>query len=121
MNTIGREDSNRITNDVKANGSARRGCNEKANVHTITPNAANAICDNTVEATSHSADFHPPEAIAITNAANVATADVANAIDPVEAAAIPLADVTNDVCGSNINIINTNNSNNNDNRTGGAT
>ena len=60
--------------------------------------------------TARPADTEPKSA----PAASTAPVAMAEPVDPVEAAAIPTADITNDVCGSNINIINNNNNHNNE-------
>ena len=48
-----------------------------------------------------------------TTAARAAPVAIAELVDPVEATVIPTADITNEICGFHINIINNNNNNDN--------
>ena len=84
-------------------------------VGTMAKAAATLTLTGTLEATSAARDdpsVSNANAAALSSACGGPVASTAP-VGPVEAAAIPPADVTDDECGSNCNIINTNNDNNN--------
>ena len=118
MNTDSTVDINIIINNIITNNVVCEGSNATADANAATA-TSNAVI---VETATHDTNNGPPAPVTpedaqarTTSATNASAAPVAIAepVDPVVDAAIPTADITNDVCGSNNNIINTNNNNNN--------